>query len=390
MDTADTKKAYRLKLFQDAIRFKTKPERVPNLSYFVTWPFFDAGYTIKEAVCDYDKIEKAVEKHCTQYKWDGIYCYGTRNPYKVTQKFGTEYYIITDDNVNIKGYSLIEHDELAELRDDPIKTMWTKMMPRKFPNFNFEMKLETMQNVLNERLAFISFAGKMNKRGSQEWGYPDLTDNSLGFMYFGLEYLFSMARGIKGMALDMRRDIELVKDTVDVLDEMWVEPSFKLLENSEKGMCPSSAWDTQICLLAPTVMNAKQYEYLYYPRIKRILDECVAKEKTIRVMYEGDTERFIPYYDNCPKGTVTFFIEQDDIFKLRKEYPDYTYCGGMPVDYLGYKSKEECVDYARKLVNEVGGDGGFIITQNKMGTSRFDATSENLKAYCDFIAEGNY
>jgi len=380
----------RLRLFQDAVRYQKKPDRVPNLSYYVTWPFFDAGYTLKEAVCDYDKIEDAVTQHCTRYQWDGIYCYGTRNPYRVTQRFGTEYYQISDENINVNAYQLLEREDLKDLIEDPIKTMWTKCMPRKFEAFNPDMKLETMQAVLDERLAFNRFSQKMRTKAKEEWGYPELLDGNMGFMYFGYEYLFSMTRGIRGFSLDMRKDPVLLKEAAEALDRLWVEPSLRKLEQSEPGSCPDSVWDTQICLLAPTVMSNKQYEYFYVPIIRRICDAVAAKGKTIRVMYEGDTERFMEYYTDYPKGTITFMVEQDDLFKLKKKYPQFTYCGGMPIRLLGYGTKEEVVEYARRLVNEVGGDGGFVISQDKMGTSRFDATRENLMAYCDFIASGNY
>lgn len=390
MKDVDALRQERLERFQKAVRYQEKPDRVPNFSYYVTWPFFDAGYTLKEAVCDYDKIEHAITKHCTDYLWDGIYCYGTRNPYRVTQKFGAEYYNITDENINIGSYQLLEREELKDLIEDPIKTIWTRCMPRKFEAFNPEMKLETMQEVLNERLLFNQFSARMRNKIRNELGYPDQTDPSLGFMYFGYEYLFSMTRGIRGFSMDMRKDPVLLKEAAEALDRMWVEPSLRLLENSEPGSCPDTIWDTQLCLLAPTVMSNKQYEYFYVPIIRRICDACAAKGKTIRIMYEGDTERFLRYYTDYPKGMITFMVEQDDIFKLKKEYPQFSYCGGMPVRLLGYGTREEVVDYARRLVNEVGGDGGFVISQDKMGTSRNDATRENLRAYCDFIAEGNY
>lgn len=380
----------RLERMQKAVRYQEKPDRVPNLSYFVTWPFFDAGYTLKEAVCDYDKIERAISKHCTDYDWDGIYCYGTRNPYRVTQRFGTEYYQITDEAINIGAYQLLTHEELKELADDPMKTIWTRCMPRKFPAFCKDMPLKTMQSVADERLLFNQFSAKMGKKVREEFGYPDLQDNSLGFMYFGYEYLFSMTRGIRGFSTDMRQDPALLKQAAQALDQLWAEPSLKRLENSAPGHCPTSVWDVQICLLAPTVMNRRQYEYFYVPILRRICDACARKGKNIRIMYEGDTERFLPYYTDYPKGMITFMVEQDDLFKLKREYPQFSWCGGMPVSLLGNGTQKQVVDYARRLVNEVGGDGGFVISLDKMASFRTDATRENVKAYCDFIAQGQY
>ena len=43
----------------------------------------------------------------------------------------------------------------------------------------------------------------------------------------------------------------------------------------------------------------------------------------------------------------------------------------------------------KRLFDELGKDGGFMLTQDKMVSFRNDANPENVKAVCDFVREYN-
>ena len=43
---------YRLKLIRDASSMQVKPERVPHVSFFVTWKILDSQYKLSEAMND--------------------------------------------------------------------------------------------------------------------------------------------------------------------------------------------------------------------------------------------------------------------------------------------------------------------------------------------------
>ena len=81
--------------------------------------------------------------------------------------------------------------------------------------------------------------------------------------------------------------------------------------------------------------------------------------------------------------------EQDDVFELRKELPNVAILGGMPVSLLGTGTKEQCLDRVKWLFEELGKEGGFMLTQDKMVSFRNDANPENVKAVCKFVREYN-
>lgn len=59
----------------------------------------------------------------------------------------------------------------------------------------------------------------------------------------------------------------------------------------------------------------------------------------------------------------------------------------MPCLMLNGSSKEECVDRAQKLVDAIGANGGYILSQDKMMQYRNDGKPENMKAVADFVRE---
>lgn len=55
----------------------------------------------------------------------------------------------------------------------------------------------------------------------------------------------------------------------------------------------------------------------------------------------------------------------------------------MKTELLGKGTPQECVDYAKRLVDEMG--SGYIFSQDKMISFKFDCQRENLLAVNDFL-----
>jgi len=380
---------YRAGLFRTASGFEKKPERVPHLSNYITWPIFDAGYQLTEAINDYDKMEKVVINHITKYQWDAIIGYGVRNRNRVVRELNAEFYKIDDEagSITVQDYSLVEGNELLELAKDPIKMMWEVCLGRKFSSFNSEMPLEQFQRVVNENLLFDQFASKVIGRAINEFGLPSITDGSLGSAYFGMENLFSMLRGIRGFSIDMRRNKDAMKVAAEALDALYVNPSLEKIKQSTYGPNENTCWDYGLGFLAPTVMNRKQFEEFYWPTIEKVCDALAEKGKSVRVIIQGKSEPFIPFfYERYPHNMFTYLLETDDIFAIREKYPDVPLAGGMTDTFLGSASVQEVLDRAKLLVREIGADGGYIMTQDKMGSFRNDGNADNLKALCHYMA----
>lgn len=80
-------------------------------------------------------------------------------------------------------------------------------------------------------------------------------------------------------------------------------------------------------------------------------------------------------------------VESDDPYEIRKKYPNIAIYGGLDVNILGKGTKQECIDMAKRAIDELGCDGGLILAPNKMMAFPNDCNPENLKAVCEFVQE---
>ena len=64
-----------------------------------------------------------------------------------------------------------------------------------------------------------------------------------------------------------------------------------------------------------------------------------------------------------------------------------TLCGGMTAYTLFYGSKQECLDEAKGLIDDLAYDQRYIFTTGKMLSFPNDAKPENMKAVNDFVRE---
>ncbi len=72
-------KAERSELIRQATALQPV-KRVPNISHLVTWKYFDAGYSMIEALTDYNKMESAIMECQERYNFYSHIEMGTINP----------------------------------------------------------------------------------------------------------------------------------------------------------------------------------------------------------------------------------------------------------------------------------------------------------------------
>ena len=382
-------KSYRTQLIRDASMMQKKPDRIPHVSFFVTWKILDAGYKLSEAMNDYSIMEKVVRLHQEKYGFDAIFEYGGRNAIRIPQALGGSTYQVNDEagTINYKDTAICEADELDELIEDPMKFFYEKGMAKKYPCWaDKSVTVEDVQWAIDEQTEFIKYHMNITRIMQEEYGMPAFTAPN-GFTYPGLDFLFNSIRGIKGLSIDMRKQPEKVEQAIHALNKLYFDPGLNTLKNAQEGPDMNYCFDYDITLLCHTILNIKQFERYLWPDLKAVLDTLAEKKKTVRLFMEGSSKRFWEYLKDYPKGIITIHPEQDDVFEIRKELPNCAIMGGMPVNLLGKGTKQQCVDRVKLLCDELGRDGGFILCQDKMVSFRNDANPENVKAVCDFIRE---
>jgi hypothetical protein len=378
--------AYRKQIIDDAIRMEKRPDRTPHFSNYWTWPILDSGYKLSEALHDWDIMEKIVLDFQRDYPFDLVASIGIRNPVQVIEPIGRSRYKIDDsrETINIADVPSMNADEYDLLLDDFKRFLWENLMPRRFVGFTPGLTIEGFGEVISRFNTFGQYVQRVTEELRNEWGVTNIYSYPTAVP--GFEQVFNFLRGIKGTSHDLRRNPDKLKAACEFFDARDVDPLLAQLQRGEQRD-DALAFDMISIMLGHNILSIKQWETFYWPSLKRILDAVVKADKKIYIFAEGSTSRFWDYLKSYPKGHIAIHIEQDDLFEFRKALPNICIVGGMPTSFLGEGTKEQCISCAKRLIDELGAEGGFILSQDKMISYRNDTKRENLKAVCNFVSE---
>jgi len=369
----------RTALIDNVFSFKHN-KRVPICGNIFTWKYFDAGYNLKEALFDYEVLEKVNTEFHEIYQFDVYSDIGTRNPVRVTSPLGGGHTIIDEagEAVSTDDFCLMERGEYSEFANDPTAFYWSTAFKRYCKP---DITLRDFVASAKELAAFARYKDKMVKRYINEFGAMHYSLHTVGLPFENIMGL----RGMRNVSIDIHKCKTEIKEAMDVLYTTKTEP---VLKNAVTCDYTGFLAPIQFPLLGHTLLNVKQFETLYWPYFKRFIDTVIANNTRLFVFCEGTMERFVEFFQDIPKGVMLLHLEQDDIFEIRKKLPNIALAGGMPSALLGYSTKEQCVDYAKKLIDTLG--DGYILSQDKMMSYRNDAKRENLLAVNDFVKSYSY
>lgn len=364
----------RKELFNNALQMKHN-KRTPSLSNFWTWKILDSEYTLREALHDYDIMEKVTVEFHHRYQFDAYMDLGTRNPMRVSDALGAGFHKIDDKNQSIVviDHKLMERNEYTEMKEDFLKFNWTKAFARYTP----DLTIEQLQNAAMEFVSFGQYAQKINTKFLIEHQTP-LLPNAPQFMPF--EHFFNTYRGIKDVSIDLKKCKTEMIEAMDMMYATQVEPAMKstLESNTSNMFC-----DTVSFFLGHSILSEKQFEEFYWRYLKKVIDTLIEKNKTMFIFCESTMMRFVDFFKDVPKGVLAIHLEQDNIFEMRKKLPNICFVGGMSTDLLGNGTEQQCVDYAKKLIDELG--DGYVFSANKMISFKNDCKRENLLAVTEFV-----
>lgn len=385
MNKEQTEKLYleRCKLFRDAIAFK-KPARVPYYANIWTWRWTDAGYTVSEVCNDYEKVKIAMDLFFSKYNVDAVVDSGVRNPFPLVNTLGHSWYDnLGNEKFNCGDKFCFDVEDYDAMKENFVKALWEIGQFKKFPdakNYTPEQYAKAAKS-LQELYEVRDWLVKDLARG--KYGcFTGWTPNVVGF-----ELMYNFFRGIKGVSLDLRRNPQKLKEVCLAIDEVVLDPVIQQLRSLPKGYNMERPYDEFSLMLAHTVLSEKQFGDIYWPAFKKYIDTFAETGKQLFVFSEGNWIRFADFFDEVPKGVVALQVELDDIYEVRKRNKTITLCGGLQNSVMGNGTPQECVEMAKRAIDTLGKDGGFILSENKMCSYPADAKPENVKAVAEFASQ---
>lgn len=370
----------RTELFDNVFQHKHN-KRVPLGCNLWSWMVLDCGYKQSEALDSYEILEKVNKEIHERYQFDAYHNLLVRNAKQLCDQLGggCSWIDETDEFIQCADINFLRPDEYKEFLERPSEFYWSKALPRytRWNDPDFKLTFGGLKRATREFQAYTDYSKRM----------LDMNINTYGAMMYysknvqpAIEDFMVFLRGIRGLSTDMRRMKSQFTEALDIVWERKYAPVLKAAMEGEDQPGYISAVSCPV--LAHSALNTKQFEEYYWRHLKLMIDAAIKHNKRIYLFCEAEILRFAEFFEDVPKGVLMMHLEQDDIFEFRKRLPNIAVAGGMPTELLGRGTREACVDYAKKLIDELG--DGFVLCQNKMISYRNDCTRENLLAVCDF------
>ncbi len=363
-----------------------EPEFVPVMTNVLTFPLGYSGLKYEDIIEDPDLIVKSNAKFYDDFYADSTLFFGPAAPIKTLKRLGSKCFFVSEDGYSIQHQQNTEMraDEYGKLIADPMKYLIDEIAKRKFPSLN-GTKEEARKALIDannytEEL-FTGYGHGMNYV-MENYGIAPIIQWPK--IYPTLDVLFDKIRGFQGTLTDIRRRRQEVKDAIEALKPYYK----KLCTVPGNGPIPTYPFGHDM-FHSPAFLGQKDFEELFFPIWAEFALPIINAGGKIFMGMEGKCERYYDFLrDNIPKGGIICALTDDDVFEAKKKIGDYfAIVGGVTTSSLRYKRKEECIDEAKRVLDECAPGGGFICSTEKALTTLSDVNPENLKAVNDYIHE---
>lgn len=366
----------RKKLFEDVISFN-KTNRIPTImNGCITWMAFDSELKPKlSQMCyDWDTATKVVYECQERYRFDAAHTFTARNVSTIGDILGYTMHKIDDEkgSIEFQGKFMLQPEEYDEYLKDQMIFTYKKMLPRLFGQLTYGQ----LEDCVKENLKAQKFTKEINEGAKILYGMPKVTDSFFRHCTHTLMYVY---RGMEGLSTDMRRCPEKIEE----LNLQYEPGTLSGVQNAIDNPSGDAFTTFEASMVAHCIMNPKQFARFYWPTLKKCIDLCVDNNKKMLFFVENELLRFKDYFADIPRGLAMVIPEMDSVFEIRKALPNLAIAGGMPLTLLSKGTVQECVDYAKKLIDTMG--EGYAMSTDKILTYKVDFRRETLLAvqnYC--------
>ena len=397
--------------FNDAVQLKV-PDRVPIAPLFTFFTAKANGISCEEAMYNLDKLGEISKKAIVDYDVDSYF-----NTYGIIG-LGKQLEMLGDKRFKWPGHGVASHltyqfvegehmsaAEYDEFIFDPTDFIMRKYIPRTFsalkpfemlPNipslFYFMLNVglsaafgipevaqafETLMKTGQETLKMLGKSAEFDKEMTA-LGYPAMVG---GMAQAPFDYIGDYLRGTRGIMLDMYKCPEKLMEALDKVTPLMI--------NLAVGGADMSGVRRVFIPLHKGLdgfMSPKQFDTFYWPGLKKVLLGLIEKDIVPIVLWEGNCNTRLQTIADIPKGKAIYWFERTDMH-MAKEALHGKVCimGLVPASLMIMATPQEVKDYAKKLIDVVGKDGGYILNGD-IGIPD-EAKPENVKALFDFTRE---
>jgi len=395
---------------KDAIQMKKKPDRVPVLLIPSFFPAFYSGLTPRDVMYDYEKANNAWRKFYVDFQPDAHFGCVAPGPGRFFDILDYRLYkwpghgTAPENTYQCSEGEYMKAGEYDAFLQDPTHFFNTTILPRIFgalEPFKQLPNVTTVNEMYGTGIVFFPYGlpdvqtafKKLLEAGSEalKWlGYfmafekemPTLgfPSGQAGYTKAPYDILGDTLRGTRGIMADMYRQPNKLIEAMDKMTPFWIQ----------KGIIESNMNSNPLIFLplhkgADGFMSDEQYRKFYWPYLKKILLGLIDDGVVPFLWAEGGSNSRLEVIRDLPKGKTVWLFDTVDMIRAKKILGDVAcIAGNMPMDLLTIGTPQQVKDYGKKLVDNCGKGGGYI-----MANCAFfdDVKPENVRTMVEFTKE---
>jgi hypothetical protein len=386
-----------------------KPERVPIIPWWGTFPAHYADVSVEDLMYDFEKLGETFRKFNSDFLPDALVSCSLIGPGKAFELLDVKNYLWPGHGTPPDtSYQCIENefmsaDEYDAFIVDPsnyfmrtylprvlgalgpwsMLNPWTSIVELPFVGLalipvglppvqeSFQTLLEAGQVIME----WITAVGPIEGASIGGLGLP----NTIGsFTKAPFDILGDTLRGTRGIMLDMYRQPDKLLAALERLVPIA----------TEMGVSGATSSDNPLVFIplhkgADGFMSDKDFKKFYWPTLKAVLLGLIEAGTVPYLFVEGgyNTRLDIIVDADIPAGHAMWMFDQSDMGEVRKKLGGWaTFGGNVPGSLLKTGTPQEVSDYVKKLIDDVAADGGYILAN---GAVLDDSTAENVHAMID-------
>ncbi len=375
-----------------------KPDRVPIRPFVAELTAVYAGYTCQQITHDYRYAFDAILKMCRDFDWDATVPNMVYVWTGLTRTLGTRYYSVPGIDIPVSTAfqykepqsenAFMKVEEYDEFIRDPtgfIANVW-------YPRANRYAVSPGTNNTVQNNISLIAGSTAMKnyfnaygphcQKMVEETGTPSAI---CGILKAPFDIIADKFRGYRELCLDLFSRPDKVRALTEALTphllymaEMTSDPSRTL---------PVTLWLHRGCV---PFLSPKQFEKFFWPSLKYIICELWKKGIQTLVYAEGEWNPNLKYIVELPEKSIIYHVDRGDIREVHRVLGEkFCISGGIPNDLLALGSPEDVRECTKKVIEDVGRDGGYIV--DACAIMQNDTKIENLRAMCNAAREfGEY
>ncbi|MEJ2219861.1 MAG: uroporphyrinogen decarboxylase family protein [Desulfobacterales bacterium] len=397
----------RVTLIKDAIQLKKIPQRIPICPSAGFFPVQYAGFSMYDAMYDYDALAQAWEKYSDDLAPDAHNAPTTVVPGRVL------------DILDLKlgqwpGHGVPEHseyqyvekeymkaEEYQDLIDDPTGFFMSKFFPRIFgtlkplttmpllPPVNeipcippalypfgdkdIQAAFSSLAEAGEEAVRWRTAVGKLNASIMGK-GYPAFSG---GFTKAPFDVIGDTLRGTREILMDMYRHPDELKEACERITPFMVKAGV--------ASCRATGHIMPFIPLhkgADAFMSEEQFQTFYWPTLRKVIIGLVNAGMVPQLFAEGGYNQRLDIISDIPRGKVVWWFDLTDMARAKKAVGQVAcIAGNVPLSLLSTATPDDVKSYCKDLIDVAGKDGGFIFST---GAGMQGAKAENVRAMIEF------